>query len=233
MSRLSRRAMCGSALIRWRGRGRSVPRCATAALRARQPTCPSVAVADVGVELPCGAGGEVGDFTVTAWGTGSSRETGRIAVAGDHLGLEDGGVLLRHVVEADGRNAIMGDSYSSGEGAGDYLPSTDTTDEWCHRSLGTYLSDHIEAEQNIACSVIEDFDSPKVDREHGLAQLAHLDGMSPAPDIVFLTIGGTTSASAKSFWRACRQVTAQKAPEALSAGSIGPWRPWKSPNVRL
>lgn len=49
---------------------------------------------------------------------------------------------------------IMGDSYTAGEGADDYLPGTNDALNGCHRSLDTYLVDEweLDATQILACS---------------------------------------------------------------------------------
>src|SRR5690606_27331753 len=53
----------------------------------------------------------------------------------DASGRDDSGDILRRPK----RIAILGDSYSSGEGAFEYLDGTATKENKCHRSSRTYL----------------------------------------------------------------------------------------------
>src|SRR5690606_15449152 len=49
--------------------------------------------------------------------------------------------FLRTLMDApDARVGVFGDSYASGEGAGEYLPGTDQVHEWCHRSDKTHVA---------------------------------------------------------------------------------------------
>jgi hypothetical protein len=133
------------------------------------------------------------DFAVTAGATNTAqdvRQTGAVSVV-DTLTRADAGPIL------DGDIAILGDSYSSGEGADAYLEGTDSAANSCHHSLRTYLSgsfgvphDHI-----LACSgaVIAHLTAPDTDNniESQQAQLQALsNGPAGPPDVVALTIGG-------------------------------------------
>jgi lysophospholipase L1-like esterase len=97
---------------------------------------------------------------------------------------------------AGGRLLALGDSYSSGEGAGDYEPGTDTADNTCHRSRNawpTLLTEerHLKALPSVACSgaILTDVLSgrPGGEPERRLSQLGRINGN---PDIITLTIGG-------------------------------------------
>lgn len=72
-----------------------------------------------------GAGnqGGVAAYRVTAWGNNAPAATveGKIQVSGEDLGVADAGVLLSGIEERGGTIAILGDSFSSGEGSGDYI----------------------------------------------------------------------------------------------------------------
>jgi lysophospholipase L1-like esterase len=126
---------------------------------------------------------------VTSRGGAPVRATGTVQIA-ERLSLDDAGALLKsaqHVV-------VLGDSYSSGEGAGDYV---DTAGK-CHRSPHTYalqLFDESRVE-NLACSDAIVRDHTGSQRNRGMngspwppqqQQLADLD---EDPDLVLLTMGG-------------------------------------------
>jgi lysophospholipase L1-like esterase len=89
---------------------------------------------------------------------------------------------------------VLGDSYSSGEGGGEYV----ARDGKCHRSPHTYASQLWPADRvsNLACSgaIVRDHTGHQRDRAiNGVPwpsqqeQLAHLD---VEPDLVLLTMGG-------------------------------------------
>lgn len=88
----------------------------------------------------------------------------------------------------------MGDSFSSGEGAGGYLEGTDTPENRCHRSHLTYAVPLYgeDGTRIIACSgaVTEDFFSAQEERADTPAQRVQLRALDPVPDLVLLTIGG-------------------------------------------
>ena len=149
-------------------------------------------------EVTAGQPGSVGTLapSVTAWGTDvdavSSEST--VEVTEDLPGLDELDGLLTEVEAAGGRLAILGDSYSSGEGAGDYLPGTDQPDNRCHRSLHTtavslFGDDRVEI---LACSgaVIENLYQAQAGREGTRAQLVALDELGDPPHLALMTIGG-------------------------------------------
>jgi lysophospholipase L1-like esterase len=98
---------------------------------------------------------------------------------------------------ARGRRLLaIGDSYSSGEGAGDYQPGTDTSSNTCHRSRNawpTLLAEqrHLNTLPSIACSgaTLADLLSgrPGGQPERRHSQLGRITGN---PDIITVTIGG-------------------------------------------
>ena len=103
----------------------------------------------------------------------------------------DAGPILR------GREtiAILGDSYSAGEGADAYIAGTDTDANPCHRSRHTYLVETFDLPDGdiVACSgaVINDLRAPQGGRtvDSQLQQLEALQGREPV-DAVVLTLGG-------------------------------------------
>jgi lysophospholipase L1-like esterase len=104
--------------------------------------------------------------------------------------FEDAGPILdRNVI------AILGDSYSAGEGTDLYLRGTDTEDNPCHRSLSTYLAQafDIPASRIVACSgaVAADVLSPQPARTEA-AQIVQLEDIHrrEGVDAVVLTLGG-------------------------------------------
>lgn len=100
------------------------------------------------------------------------------------------------------RIAILGDSYSAGEGADVYLSGTDTDDNPCHRSAHTYLAEAFDlpGRRILACSgaVTNDVFAPQEDRtvEPQLVQLRELRDRE-AVDAVVLTMGGNDAGFAK------------------------------------
>lgn len=101
------------------------------------------------------------------------------------------------ILKRRGTIAILGDSYSAGEGADDYLSGTDRTDNACHRSRLTYLMPQFRLpdEAVLACSgaVTNDISNPNGSngvaaqtRQLAVLQDARPDGVST----VVLTLGG-------------------------------------------
>jgi lysophospholipase L1-like esterase len=97
------------------------------------------------------------------------------------------------------RLATLGDSYSSGEGAGDYYPGTDSA-AGCHRSphawalqLGRYLAKRSvempSLKYFLACSGA--VSSALLNRFKGQpAQIVALHDLTPKPTLITLTMGG-------------------------------------------
>jgi lysophospholipase L1-like esterase len=94
------------------------------------------------------------------------------------------------------RLLALGDSYSSGEGAGNYEPGTDTADNSCHRSRNAWPT--LVAEQrnlqpvpSLACSGARLADvlagRPTGEAERRLSQVGRIRG---DPDLITITIGG-------------------------------------------
>lgn len=120
---------------------------------------------------------------------------GQMAFLTTALGLPDAGPILRDASSRGGRIAILGDSFSAGEGAKTYFPESNRAKNRCHRSALTYamsLFDEKHQPQLVACSgaVIADFYEPKASDEGESAQIAHLHALDPAPEAVLMTVGG-------------------------------------------
>jgi hypothetical protein len=116
----------------------------------------------------------------------------RAGVAANDMGdlLADG---------ARGTVAILGDSFSSGEGAGDYTRDTDVPTNRCHRSPRTYGADFFPHRKIIACSgaVVENLYAPQWngDDEGRKAittppQLAQLGSVAGQTTMVLMSMGG-------------------------------------------
>lgn len=106
----------------------------------------------------------------------------------------DGAGMLAEVAAGGGRVVVLGDSFSSGEGASAYLEGDGSFDTACHRSHHTYGgvlygSDRLDL---LACSgaVINDLRAPQGGREATPAQLDQLARLSEQPELVMLTLGG-------------------------------------------
>lgn len=133
-------------------------------------------------------------FTVIV-SAGNARDdivqSGSISVR-DGGSLADAGPLLRDAK----RVAILGDSYSSGEGSGEYTPETDVRGNYCHRSAKTYLLPILQlgAEYNLACSgaLTTHLTAPNEPngRRAQVVDLRDLQGRVGPLDAAFLTMGG-------------------------------------------
>jgi lysophospholipase L1-like esterase len=114
---------------------------------------------------------------------------GTITIVGGNDRSDAGPVL------ADASVAILGDSYASGEGAGDYLDSNSPTDG-CHRSPLTLLAETFEIpdDANLACSgaVTAHIAAPNPSRgvRSQASQLDTLQRTSGPVDAVVLSLGG-------------------------------------------
>lgn len=137
--------------------------------------------------------GKTVKFDVEVSGANLSEDaakSGTIAV-GDAGGRANAGPLLKNAK----RIAILGDSYSAGEGAGTYLAGTDTPSNSCHRSSGTYLvaAFNIKADHIVACSGAVVSDITNANDDNGqvaqVLSVARLQQEEPL-DAVVLTIGG-------------------------------------------
>ena len=100
---------------------------------------------------------------------------------------------------ARGTVAILGDSFSSGEGAGAYTRDTDVPTNRCHRSPRTYGADFFPRRKIIACSgaVVENLYAPQWngDDEGRKAiatppQLAQLGSVAGETTMVLMSMGG-------------------------------------------
>lgn len=103
------------------------------------------------------------------------------------------------VLEGVQRPVVMGDSYSAGEGAGDYVTGTDFErgGNACHQSRLTYAAVLFPDARNLACSGAVTGEVLWGEQESGGAevgvQIDRLEDLVEGPDIpdaVFLTIGG-------------------------------------------
>ena len=130
------------------------------------------------------------DFVVEATADNAIpvQRTGSIVLRGT-VEPGDAGPLLadrEHVV-------ILGDSYSSGEGAGGYVQGTDTKGNDCHRSPDTYgRALFTTLPTNLACSgaVARDYWQPNGDDDGQLAQRVLLGNLPQRPDLVIGSFGG-------------------------------------------
>ncbi|MHA3725060.1 VWA domain-containing protein [Leucobacter sp. HY1910] len=138
-------------------------------------------------------------FTVHAWATNADRVSaqgivGFAASSGDKGKLGSYlGDFLRTPVEDGHPLVILGDSYSSGEGAYNYTNPPKDVSQDCHRSTATYLVPDFRPDQivNLACSgaVSEDLTNPS-HKHKAPPQLTQLDRLKKAPAGVIMSIGG-------------------------------------------
>ena len=147
---------------------------------------------------------------------------GSIEVA-DNLGRDDAGPLL-----ADAKSiAILGDSFSSGEGAGDYLNGTDTAQNHCHRSHSTYLVDVFDIPEAgiIACSGAVSGDLWRPNKHGHPAQVTALDEhqqRSGPADAVLMTLGGNDMGF-ETLLKSCLTATVSCA-DQVQGVPTGRWR---------
>lgn len=103
------------------------------------------------------------------------------------VSLDDVGPNLQghdHVV-------ILGDSYSSGEGAGGYRPDTDDSDNACHRSDNTYGADIFPDRTILACSGAVTANIIGNEGQYGeMTQIDQLREVDRPIDLLLTTIGG-------------------------------------------
>jgi lysophospholipase L1-like esterase len=132
-------------------------------------------------------------FAITAVGSNASpaRATRSLSYSGD-VSVDTAGSLLG---DADSHVVIVGDSFSSGEGAGDYLAGTDDPlGNRCHRSPHTYamkLGYH-KTPTVLACSgaVTTDIYGETEQRGEDQSQVDKLRSLADPADVVLMTIGG-------------------------------------------
>ena len=123
---------------------------------------------------------------VTAANAGEQERSGRIRLM-PGVSLDDAGPLLADAQ----RVAILGDSFSSGEGAGSYEQRTTTASNGCHRSPLTYAASLFEEVDLLACSgaVTSDLLYPNARNDGEAAQVDQLRS-GGAYDAALMTIGG-------------------------------------------
>ena len=167
-------------------------------------TLPAGAIATRSWKFVAGKEGASGKaiYSVSA----SSLETLPVQAGGSFTtvvpgnGAKDAGEILSGLI-ADKRSlAILGDSFSSGEGAFQYLPASPGVAEKCHRSPDTYLARTFTAAkvrvEILACSgaVTSNLLATQIDDDSGAtladAQLGQLSRLDSAPGAVVMTMGG-------------------------------------------
>lgn len=130
------------------------------------------------------------DFTVEATSDNAIpvERTGSIVLRGNVEPGDAGPILADRE-----RVLIMGDSYSSGEGAGNYTQGTNTKANDCHRSPDTYgRALFTTLPTNIACSgaVARDYWRANGDDNGQAAQRVMLGTLPQRPDLVLGSFGG-------------------------------------------
>lgn len=104
-----------------------------------------------------------------------------------------GGFIRTLMDDPDARIGVFGDSYASGEGAGEYLPGTDEVHEWCHRSDKTHVAQLFTPEKTeiYACSgaVRSALFAPYPTRMENWSQVEEM-GHGDTLDAAFVSIGG-------------------------------------------
>jgi von Willebrand factor type A domain len=111
-----------------------------------------------------------------------------------------GGPMLANLIKTKESLVIMGDSYSSGEGAYNYLPASQSASQKCHRSRDTYLAPSFTSAKVdvdiLACSGAEtsSFLAPQFNGDPytqlASPQITQLKSLQTVPGAVVMTIGG-------------------------------------------
>lgn len=137
-----------------------------------------------------GASGQTGTagwkVAVGSRDAGSVLKTGKVEVTDEGLTLNDAGPLLQDV---SGPVVVIGDSFSSGEGAGSYMDEGEPT---CHRAQTAYGA-VLGGQQThlIACSGAVTADvTDKSQHPSEPPQAKALQDLPDNPGLVYLTIGG-------------------------------------------
>ena len=126
------------------------------------------------------------------------QANGTFTTKGPNLSASDAGGILSGLIKSKESLVILGDSYSSGEGTFNYLPTVPGASQTCHRSPDTYLAPMFTAAKVrvdiLACSGATSADllTPQLDSGalKANAQLSQLDSLSGAPGAAVVTLGG-------------------------------------------
>lgn len=148
------------------------------------------------IEFDFAAGPDLADRTVgwtvqaTSTSAASTSATGTVRVV-DLLGRASLGPLLTGVE----RVALLGDSYASGEGAGNYIEGTNTSSNRCHRSPDTHIAQLWGDDTlNLSCSgaLTTHLYSRNTSNDEApqLARLRQAALSQQAPQAAFVSIGG-------------------------------------------
>ncbi|WP_167552361.1 VWA domain-containing protein [Leifsonia xyli] len=132
------------------------------------------------------------DFLVNAWGDNAAK----VAYGGSYftfqpskeasLGGPLSGISNQHPL------VIFGDSYSSGEGTKNYLPTPNGVSAACHRSSDTYLADVLPKTQSVvvACSgAVTNALTTSSDRSNR-SQIQEMNSLGIVPSAGAMTFGG-------------------------------------------
>lgn len=141
---------------------------------------------------------EVG-YTVTVYGrqVPEVSTSGTISFRGE-ITLADAGPLLKDKEHP----VIMGDSYSAGEGGGQYASGTSSAGNSCHRSANTWGTSIYPSLVNLACSGAVALDVISNEgagaKGNGVpAQVLQLKALADPADIVLMTLGGNDAGFAE------------------------------------
>jgi hypothetical protein len=137
-------------------------------------------------------------FKVRAWGKDAedTANDGHIAISTMLPGKGDLGALLAGVRDKGFPVVIAGDSFSAGEGAGDYLSNSSGQVDKCHRSRKTYLGSLFKDTPDqfyiVACSGAVTNHVYGQQSQNGFGSMSQEDQIReiPNPGAVLLTLGG-------------------------------------------
>lgn len=132
------------------------------------------------------------DFVVNAWGDNAAKVTysGRYLTFPPSDKASFGGLLSG--VSNQHPLVIFGDSYSSGEGTRNYLPTPTGVNASCHRSSDTYLADELPKTQAIIVACSGAVTSALTERSDttNRSQIEELNSLGVVPAAGALTFGG-------------------------------------------
>jgi len=132
------------------------------------------------------------DFVVNAWGDNAAK----VAYSGRYLTFPPsdkasfGGLLSG--VSNQHPLVIFGDSYSSGEGTRNYLPTPSGVNASCHRSSDTYLADELPKTQAVIVACSGAVTSALTERSDttNRSQIEEMNSLGVVPAAGALTFGG-------------------------------------------
>lgn len=187
-------------------------------------------------------------FTVGAWGTNATRVTthGKYTPSEPSYSTDELGELFAGV-SSERPLIIFGDSFSSGEGAGDYFTNIEQVSFSCHRTDSTYLGKVFAPDMMriVACSGAETDGLTMPSDRAKVSQITELNSFGFVPGAGALTFGGndigfkevvvscvSTSTCGDDDFRARKLEEAAALTDTLSTTYLQAWSALNTPELR-